>query len=279
MSIQNLLTPLPKKWCDLSCNSINVGDGGANVKAPLNLTGNLTGADAPNAFIDIVPLNTAPNGFNLLLRGDAASGTAQVKLLTQNDPTPSVGLWADAPLSLATFQDTSSILLQISGTNAINCQKTSPGVTTTTIQNIVMPTSGGTASVLNYYEEYVASYIFSGPWGATTYTRNVKAIRIGKNVTLSIDGIFRTGSVAAVITTSTGLPSRFIPPTSTDSLEIDLPVTCVNNGIIVNGNLKISNSGILTISCINGAFPLSYGNFGNTGSVGFNNISTSYSVN
>ena len=58
---------------------------------------------------------------------------------------------------------------------------------------IFLPTSGGSASSLNYYETGTTSMTFSGPWTADQ-TGNVKFTRVGNMVTLTIDSVASTAS-------------------------------------------------------------------------------------
>ena len=51
---------------------------------------------------------------------------------------------------------------------------------------IYLPTSGGTATALNYYEEYSVGTTLQGPWGASTIQCTVYLVRIGKIVHLGI---------------------------------------------------------------------------------------------
>lgn len=75
------------------------------------------------------------------------------------------------------------------------------------------PTSGGTAASLDYYEIYSATITFGGPW-ASTQNATMTLVRLGKHVSMSINGVAPTlcTSSATASTTSVAIPARFLPP-------------------------------------------------------------------
>jgi len=289
MSNSELITPLSNKapiWSNLNVNSINVAGSGSSLTAPLTIKGN-TGSGSP--LLNIVETNPSPGSFNIVLQSYNQSGSASIKLVTQNDPSPNSEIWADSNFSINTFEPTSSIALNPNDSRAaLVCSYVSPGQTLTQIQNLtttgtlLLPTTGGTATNLSYYEEYTAAFGFTGPWGggATTYTRNVNITRVGRIVTLRIDGINQTQNLAASILMTGSLPARFVPTATTDSTFFDFQVTLLDNGNIVNGDLQMSNTGGIRIFMMKytGTAPFTYTNSTGTGNCGFNNLNISYSV-
>lgn len=282
MSVYDLLTPLPKNWSNINVNSINVGSGGSNLQAPLTISGN-TASGSP--LVTIVETNATPNSFNVGLQIANQSGSAGLKLITENDPSPSSAIWIDGSFIVATFEPTGSIQLQANTTGALTCSYVSPGQTLTQIQNLtttgnlLLPTTGGTASNLNYYEEYSAPFNFSGPWGATVYTRNISITRIGRNCTMRIDAIIQTASVGLSISSGSPIPARFRPSASADSVLQYFQIIAYDSNVLKNGTLRLDTNGnILILSQNNGAFPLLYTTYTGAGQTGFDNIFITYSV-
>jgi len=76
---------------------------------------------------------------------------------------------------------------------------------------VYLPTSGGTASSLNYYEEYTHTTNWSGPW-SSNQAGNVLVTRIGRIVTITVPFLsaLANGSAASV-SSVTNLPARFYP--------------------------------------------------------------------
>lgn len=283
MSVADLLAPLPKNWLNINVNSINVGSGGSLLEAPLVITGS-SGSGEP--LVAIVETNPTANDFNIALQSYNQSGSAAIKLVTQNDPTPNSAIWSDGSFSIATFEPTASIALNPNDSfDALTCVYVSPGQTLTEIQNltttgnILMPTTGGTASPLTYYEEYTAPYTFSGPWGATTYTRNINITRIGRICMLKIDAIEQTASVGSSISMTPNLPARFTPAATTDATNQYFQINAYDGNVLKNGTVRLASDGsLLFLVQGNTAFPLLYTTYTGIGSTGFSNVFFSYSV-
>lgn len=290
MSVADLLTPLSsgKAWSNIEVNSINTNSintktinietGGSNFQGPITITEN---SASGSPIVDIIETNTAANNINVALKSSNQSGTAGVKIVTQNDPSPSGNIWGDGNFSISTFQPSSFIALNPNNSlNALTCQFISPGQTVTNIQNIKLPTTGGIASNLNYYEEFSALFGFSGPWGVTTYTRNVNIIRIGRIVLLKIDSILQAQNTNTTIMMTGNIPARFIPTPTADSSLSDFQVTLFDNGNYVNGSLRISGTGGIQIFFMKytGTAPFFYTNSTGLGSCGFNELFISYLI-
>jgi hypothetical protein len=75
---------------------------------------------------------------------------------------------------------------------------------------LVLPTTGGTATPLGYYEEYTFSTTFSGPF--TSVLNAIKVVRIGNLVTMH-SPLFNTkpSGSATYFTSTAALPVRFRP--------------------------------------------------------------------
>ncbi len=134
---------------------------------------------------------------------------------------------------------------------------------------LTLPTSGGTASTLNYYEEYSDdSLTFSGIWAAAEVA-NIRIIRVGNIVHLYIKGNNDTATTAAVLTLSAALPSRFRPTSST---SLYFPIWVYDNATWKAGDITITNAGAVTIAV---GFS---SNYAGAGASGYGPINVSYSL-
>jgi hypothetical protein len=131
----------------------------------------------------------------------------------------------------------------ITSSGAISCGTLSP-------QNILLPTSGGIATSLNYYEEYS----YSATWtcytgGATIATVTHTIVRVGKLVTMRIP-LFSgncNGSFPFVSTTY-AMPTRFRPLVSS-YYNVQVANTNGTIGIIQSycGQLAVINTGVISL--------------------------------
>jgi len=136
------------------------------------------------------------NNGNLAWRSQAAGSTAN-NLITA---TPWMYIDSSGNMGLGTSSPTEVL-------HVVGNVKTTGGV--------YLPTSGGTATLLNYYEEYQLQTTCSGPWAS----RNcyVDVTRIGRIVHLHLNtATSATSTASSSITFTTALPSRFYPPSSLD---------------------------------------------------------------
>lgn len=274
MSVSDLLSPLPKSWANLNVNSINIG--GGSTGAPFNITettpSTITG-DVGTFTGQLLFSTTNTMGANYTLVGPqviSGDGHTTVKMYASNAPDSSSGLLMDGNAKITTFEPGTTITLS---PNSIPSLITSEN-------GISLRTTGGTATPLNYYEEYVAPISFSGPW-ASPMTRNINLTRIGRMVTLKIDSIFQIGAVAAGITTPAGsIPTRFLPPVTTDSNRLGVLIPVFDKSVTCVGSLLLRGDGSLFILVQNnaGPFPILFNTFSGLGNNGFDNVSFSYSV-
>ena len=134
------------------------------------------------------------------------------------------------------------------GTNTITCGTVSSSGNVNcgavSCQNLFLPTTGGTATTLNYYEEYS----YSGVWvmnggGGTTATATVKIVRIGKVVNLKLYAFTLTTTASSIIMNGTYLlPTRFIPSSSTEWV-----IGIQNNSVMTTGTLYINVLGAMIL--------------------------------
>ena len=140
--------------------------------------------------------------------------------------------------------------------------------------SILLPTVGGTATNLNYYEEYSTSGAQLGGIWASDQNCTLKFVRIGSVCCMQL-----TASILANATISTtislvlggGIPTRFRP--SNDVLSS--LVVQDNGSTICNGLLLVKSTGSMVISNINGTAFSGISTFGTSGVF---NFSHSYSV-
>jgi len=80
--------------------------------------------------------------------------------------------------------------------------------------SLKLPTTGGTASNLNFYEEYSTTITFTWTDGVTNITcdASVSFVRLGKIVVVRISNLSFTGPLNGFVTSVAGsIPSRFTP--------------------------------------------------------------------
>jgi len=288
MSVYDLLTPLSvgKHYLDINVNSIQVGEGNSSFQGPTTFQSSITVNDdssSGNPIILVKEISPIANQSNIMMKLSNQSGSETLTLTTKNDPNPTTSIitGGSGPMFLTTSSAASSINLYPNFNQALVCSYISPGVTQTLIQNLQLPTVGGTPANLNYYEEYTAPFGFTGPWGGpTVYTRNINIVKIGRMVILKIDSIVQPQNTPALISMIGSIPTRFIPTISSDSTISDIPVTLIDNGGLVSGNLEISNLGGIQMYFMKytGVAPFTYVNSTGLGNCGFNELFVSYLI-
>ena len=128
----------------------------------------------------------------------------------------------------------------ITSSGAISCGTLSP-------QNVLLPTSGGTATALNYYESNVNfPMMFQGAGGGgTTTTVNLTISRMG-NIVNIIMPIVNINSNGSYITTNSAyyLPTRFRP----SAVYIDYCMHSMNIATYLEtGMINVCNTGVINI--------------------------------
>jgi hypothetical protein len=149
-----------------------------------------------------------------------------------------------------------------------------------TIKNdgFYLQTTGGTASALNYYEEFTHATNFTlGGTAAQSGSKDLKIIRTGKNVTICFPAITLTGTAgaSASIESDTDLPVRFRPAGT--YLLAGTRTLVANTTQADIGKLSIDTSGNISLEQ-NFANPPP--NWGTSGGNGFQNAHcVSYHIN
>jgi len=149
----------------------------------------------------------------------------------------------------------------IGGTNAAYSLDVTGTVNTNT--GILLPTSGGTATTLNYYEEYKSTITFSGAW-ASNLTRDLYIVRVGKMCTLHFVGGNQIANSSPTFISAAAIPNRFFPIVAAVGM-----CSVTNNGGFAAAYYNLGTSGSLSISIASGTFVSGT-------SVGPNGLSISY---
>lgn len=124
---------------------------------------------------------------------------------------------------------------------------------------LFLPTSGGTATLLNYYEELTYSMTFTGIWAANQ-TVSARIVRNGKLVVIMFPSVLATANAAASITTAAGseLPARFRP-----FQNINMYTRVLSGGASGAGYFVVTTAGAIDVSAsLTGAAFASSGNGG-----------------
>ena len=111
--------------------------------------------------------------------------------------------------------------------------------------SMYLPTSGGTASALNYYEESSPSVTTAGGL-VTTFTINI--VKIGKSVTITFPALSSTATASSGIYFS-NLPTRFGSVIS----NLYLPCIAYKNGVYQMGCVNISGQTVTWYADATGA--------------------------
>ncbi len=135
---------------------------------------------------------------------------------------------------------------------------------------ISLPTSGGTATTLAYYQESTQSNTATGIW-ALGQALTLTFTRIGRIVTLIIPAVSSTSNTASTITFSTAIPTQYRPANA-----IYVPFAVIDNGVNKNGSLQISSASVIQIANVALATGNTFSAFTGSGSSGFQAQGVSY---
>jgi hypothetical protein len=111
---------------------------------------------------------------------------------------------------------------------------------------LLLPTTGGTPSPLDYYEDFSASMSFKGPW-ATNVTTTVRIVRIGKMAVASFGDIMApgAGATSSALTATSALPGRFWPAATVHGLIAGNDRTFLGQAAIT-GSYTVDTAGIVS---------------------------------
>lgn len=140
--------------------------------------------------------------------------------------------------------------------------------------SLKLPTSGGTAAELNFYEEYTATVTFTGIW-ATGQSTTLRIYRIGRIATLTVGYVSATANTPGTPVATGVVPTRFLPLTTGTDLSLN------QGGVITKDNGTTYTDGICYLPT-NGDITIYrtsvFGTFTGTGASGWFNFATSYVV-
>jgi hypothetical protein len=230
----------------LTSNQIAFGSGSNTLTSSANITWNnssLIMSLATGSELNIggggvlnrkLVLFGAPGGNNFQFYGIGVQSNAQQYVTLQST--------ADHVFLCGASSSSFSELARIKGTGGIQ-----------------LPTVGGTAASLTYYEESTTiTMTLTGPWGATTSTLPVTLSRVGNIVTMTWGDSSPTSRVAtstSTITTSTGtaIPARFLPAGSA-SFYVMPVINFLGSNTGSFGSFFFSSGVMIITSAINAQF-------------------------
>jgi hypothetical protein len=130
---------------------------------------------------------------------------------------------------------------------------------------IILPASGGTPTLLNYYEVNISTLLtFTGIW-ASNQSSTASFCRIGKLCNMVIPTIAATSNTSSVISLVGTLSSRFRP-----SEDLYFIISIEDNNVFKSGIFWLKQDGDIEVRLDNN------GNFAGSGSSGFQSLSISY---
>jgi predicted nucleic acid-binding Zn-ribbon protein len=119
-----------------------------------------------------------------------------------------------------------------SSTEQVSADLSAAGLLTLSA-GLVLPTAGGTATSLTYFEEYKnTGFNFFGPIGIVPIT--VRVTRTGKTIVVTVASLQAPGNTTPSVILSDALPARFWPATT-----IRIPLIVTDNSVVKMGSVKI----------------------------------------
>jgi hypothetical protein len=132
---------------------------------------------------------------------------------------------------------------------------------------IQLPTTGGTAASLDYYENYTIATTATGPWASAQNT-TLYISRIGALCSCVLTGINAAATTSSVITVTATVPTRLLPIVSGTTSVI----SGISNSLGVSGSITVL-AGVITIY----SGPAG-GSFASTGNAGFQTINMTWTA-
>lgn len=138
---------------------------------------------------------------------------------------------------------------------------------------ILLPTAGGTASSLNFYQSLLTSVDFTSGAFSGTQPVSVKLSRVGDSVTANISELSVLGNGGSGTFLSTAIPAQFRPAQTVTSL-----IWVSDNNTDMLGRVTVLTSGILNVdrASVIGANVENAAFTGGAGLMGFNGICLSW---
>ena len=219
----------------LTTTPLAVGSGGtglATLTSGQLLTGNGTG----NVTGTALPITVANGGTGLATLTSGA-------LLTGNGTSSPT--FTALPLTVANGGTGATTLatgnfLQGNGTSAVSSSNTMTNAVTLN-GGLLLQTTGGTATNVNYYEETTMT---TGTTGCLTLaSQTLKLMRIGNWVHVTWPTMQGTTSGAATLVTDTAIPARYRP-----LAEFRTPCHGQSNALVANCVAVMATTGFITFS-------------------------------
>ncbi len=160
------------------------------------------------------------------------------------------------------------------GIQTINGAKTLSD-TTTFGTGILLPTTGGTPTLFNFYEELTGSIDWISNAFVGTRSIAFQVVRNGSQVIFFSNGLpleAASGS-AGTILSSSDIPARFLPSAVVSGAILTF-ASVTSNSVRVIGAFRISQGGNFVIS----AGPAEGSQFANTGNIGFQPFISSWTI-
>ena len=201
----------------------------------------------------------------------ASGGTAQT---TYTNGQLLIGNTTGNTLAKGTLTGTANQITVTNGGGSITLSTPqSIGINSTpTFQGVYLQTSGGTASLLNFYEEYSHTTVWGSLIWNLTKSGNLTITRVGKNICITFPAVSGAtdGTFTDYIACGTVLPARFRPPSDVQYIVRVINSTVNQAGLLVftasTGNIQFYASPDPTLFTQDGT------------NAGFLSTSVSYSV-
>lgn len=161
------------------------------------------------------------------------------------------------------------------GAQTINGAKTLTD-TTTFGTGILLPTSGGTPSLLDYYEALTGTLVYTCNAFVGSRNVNFQIVRSGAQVVFFSDGLpteAASGAPGLMLAPATPIPSQFLP-TATVTGAILTFASVTSNSVRVVGTFRVSQGGNFSIA----AGAAEGTTFAATGNLGFNPFVSSWTI-
>lgn len=137
---------------------------------------------------------------------------------------------------------------------------------------ILLPTSGGTPSSFNYYEEYNSTLTFSSGLSAPQIV-NVYITRVGRMVNMVLEGFELASTGLTFLFPSPGIPPRFSP-----SQIIYMSFRVINTSTTAIGSISVHPGGGLIIYAYNDDTGNVFSLFSDTDDLGFRACSVTWAI-
>ena len=224
-------------------NPLTITQGSATLPA-INFQGD-TNCGIYSSGADTINFSTAGvNRMNISSSGYLTLSGGQLVIPNGSVSTPSLS-WSGNSINTGIYLPSQDVL-GISCDGNLRCSFGTSAITMAT--SLYLPTSGGTSSALEYYEEltHSSSWTYTG---ATIPSFNFLLRRIGKMVSIQLTTMgvaYKNTGGASKLTLTTALPTRFRP-----SESIYMPISIEVNANTSHRTIVITSAGVIEIGDVN----------------------------